>query len=1151
MADDINRGEPNFGGRLLGTNGVQRAADKVERDIDKLGANITALNRSLQGAINSATRGAAFRGLPTQAFPAANQTSRINPAPISHPPANTVTQAGGTFTHPITGRVYTGPIAERLAARHQVQTAAAQSLSAARVSRQEAFSQQSLAAAQGWGYQDNGLAQHMSASLAAAQARDASRQQREKMRAQMQQQSAQARADRQSSVYQQGLDAQQTFAAGYGSQASQQVQQNISATQAAAQARAASRQARQVRRSPGINPDLAARVNPARVAQARQTNADAYYGSLFDEAIRQQDASLSTTWGARVGQRMWSYNRATGLSSAAVSGSGLYVSRNSSVLNFGGGGSGQGGRGRGGRGSGSGTPPVVPPSGGFSATAPEDESRAAAAGSVTNFKGPAGEIYKQFGAYGARMIPQMEEMDRYTNWASIASGGAPDGYDKWGWKNRIRDHSYGMVVAKSTEDASNANFLLDKNFGLTYGTKEQTAARGNAFGASYMAGLDAESGAELYSSIYTPKASLAAQRLGYGRTIGAKGKAMGIGTLADNVMDRTFGSSSISSKKFAKATASGQVLDYNVDQLGEASGWDETTIDNLKEYMRGRNTLLQNSKMSSSQADKLIADAAQTGSKGEAARKKLSKYGVSESLGQNRKDFEAQERQHDATMGDSFAHNLESATNAVQKFEGALNTILELPGIKQIVGAGGAWSEGTKGPVNKLKSMWDIGRKLMPISIFGGASSSTSSKSTGDGDGKKKKATADHAASGNASQAIQSAIGQVGVPYVWGGEDPGHGFDCSGLTQWAYRQAGISLPRTSQQQMKVGVDVDKQHIQAGDLLFPEPGHVMMAIGGGKLVEAPHTGLDVRVRSFTLGEIKEVRRVASSVGALSSYNTDTTQDQDSGGDSGSYAGAGTSISQEEVDALSAAMSGGAGYTMGPQTSGTDTSANADGSSSAASAPSNPKGNVALGKQLASKRGWAGKEWNALYQLWQHESGWRTNADNPSSDAFGIPQALPGSKMASKGKDWKTNPATQIEWGLDYIADRPDYGKPSKAWELWQRRSPHWYASGAWEIPQDLDARVHKGEMIIPAAKAETIRQALIKDSVNVISPGGAAASAAGGTASAGAGVSLSFAQGAIQIQVTGVMSERAASDAAKKVVDAIAADQRIKQLGVGV
>lgn len=100
------------------------------------------------------------------------------------------------------------------------------------------------------------------------------------------------------------------------------------------------------------------------------------------------------------------------------------------------------------------------------------------------------------------------------------------------------------------------------------------------------------------------------------------------------------------------------------------------------------------------------------------------------------------------------------------------------------------------------------------------------------------------------------------------------------------------------------------------------------------------------------------------------------------------------------------------------------------------------NEALGQKLARDvKHWEGQEWECLDQLWLHESGWDHHADNPSSSAYGIPQALPGSKMASAGADWASNPETQIRWGLDYIDDR--YGTPCNAWAQWQARNPHWY------------------------------------------------------------------------------------------------------------
>jgi hypothetical protein len=90
-------------------------------------------------------------------------------------------------------------------------------------------------------------------------------------------------------------------------------------------------------------------------------------------------------------------------------------------------------------------------------------------------------------------------------------------------------------------------------------------------------------------------------------------------------------------------------------------------------------------------------------------------------------------------------------------------------------------------------------------------------------------------------------------------------------------------------------------------------------------------------------------------------------------------------------------------------------------------------------MVKARGWGDGEFSCLVALWNKESGWRVNAYNASSGAYGIPQSLPGSKMASAGADWETNPATQISWGLGYIAGR--YGTPCGAWGHSQRVG--WY------------------------------------------------------------------------------------------------------------
>jgi hypothetical protein len=87
-------------------------------------------------------------------------------------------------------------------------------------------------------------------------------------------------------------------------------------------------------------------------------------------------------------------------------------------------------------------------------------------------------------------------------------------------------------------------------------------------------------------------------------------------------------------------------------------------------------------------------------------------------------------------------------------------------------------------------------------------------------------------------------------------------------------------------------------------------------------------------------------------------------------------------------------------------------------------------------MVSARGWGSRQFGCLDRLWTKESGWSVTADNPSSSAYGIPQALPGSKM---GPGWRTNARTQIRWGLGYISST--YGTPCSAWAHSQNNG--WY------------------------------------------------------------------------------------------------------------
>lgn len=103
-------------------------------------------------------------------------------------------------------------------------------------------------------------------------------------------------------------------------------------------------------------------------------------------------------------------------------------------------------------------------------------------------------------------------------------------------------------------------------------------------------------------------------------------------------------------------------------------------------------------------------------------------------------------------------------------------------------------------------------------------------------------------------QVIANAETQLGVPYVWGGTTPDVGFDCSGLLQWAFREEGVSIPRVTHDQWNAGERVEWDDLERGDLLFwrSDPtapdyiSHVAIYLGDGQMLEAPRTGLDVRV-----------------------------------------------------------------------------------------------------------------------------------------------------------------------------------------------------------------------------------------------------------------------------------------------------------------
>jgi cell wall-associated NlpC family hydrolase len=337
--------------------------------------------------------------------------------------------------------------------------------------------------------------------------------------------------------------------------------------------------------------------------------------------------------------------------------------------------------------------------------------------------------------------------------------------------------------------------------------------------------------------------------------------------------------------------------------------------------------------------------------------------------------------------------------------------------------------------------------------------------------------------SGAIGQAISAASAYIGKPYRSGGSNPGTGFDCAGLIQYAYSKVGIKLPNTAGEMAKMGQAVSASQARAGDLIFmsgsgPGGGHVGMYLGNGQMLDSPATGGTIRVSQANLASAVSIRRVATG-----------------GGRGGATAVASGGIGTNPDAVLMQSLAGGAAarsYIVASKSSGAG-SANSNaaptssgvGAGAVASAPAAGGGgsNVALSQKMAAAMGWTGGQWNDLYAVWNQESSFKTTAGSPGH-AYGIPQGNPGSVMASAGPDWQSNPATQIKWGLNYIRSR--YGSPSGA--LAHKHSTDsnlgatgkyaqpggWYEKGSWNIVKDQIASLHKGEMVLPEKTANMVR-----------------------------------------------------------------------------
>ncbi|MGH9060824.1 MAG: NlpC/P60 family protein, partial [Acidimicrobiales bacterium] len=226
--------------------------------------------------------------------------------------------------------------------------------------------------------------------------------------------------------------------------------------------------------------------------------------------------------------------------------------------------------------------------------------------------------------------------------------------------------------------------------------------------------------------------------------------------------------------------------------------------------------------------------------------------------------------------------------------------------------------------------------------------------------------------SAQASTVLAYAEAQLGKPYVWAAAGPSS-FDCSGLTMQAFAQVGLNYIHNAYEQYEAtkANAVSPANLQPGDLVFFGPNesgihHVGIYVGNNQFIDAPDTGSVVRFDTL--------------------------------GPGWDFFGATDPLGASPFLAGLFKTAGSVNTTPG-STAGLDL-------------------NHTFAKALSDAT-WDPTQYPYLVLLWNRESGWNPAAKNPSSGAFGIPQALPAAKMGSAGPDWATDPLTQIMWGLSYI------------------------------------------------------------------------------------------------------------------------------------
>lgn len=298
-----------------------------------------------------------------------------------------------------------------------------------------------------------------------------------------------------------------------------------------------------------------------------------------------------------------------------------------------------------------------------------------------------------------------------------------------------------------------------------------------------------------------------------------------------------------------------------------------------------------------------------------------------------------------------------------------------------------------------------------------------------------------------------------GHKYVWGATGPST-FDCSGLVMYALKKGfGINYPHFSGSQYSETQHISKAQAKSGDLVFWGDGgdeHVGVYAGGNRYFSAqsPSQGIHMNTLDSVVGY------GAPKFGRVKGLKQDSGADTHATNDLQRYIKNQVGNGFFSFISKLGSMFGG-GALGGGQPSGSH-------------------------KNWLAEAGFNSSDFGYITYIVNHESGWNPKATNPSSGAYGLPQSLPGNKMAAAGSDWRTNPITQLRWMKSYVNER--YGGAKQAYNFWLQN--HAYADGGLVSQYGLYqvAEQNKPEMIIPLDTSKRSRATQLLDETTRIVKG---------------------------------------------------------------